>query len=140
MVPVRTYPGALSTGPGAFAAGSVGHQILDDYAFSVPYADPDGDARLIALEIEKAGAAAWPFSPCAFDFVEMLEPVFFRSKGAYLVGRVVRGERALPLSSPCSTATTASGSTPCSSPRPRPASSSASPGRTSTSTSRRRPG
>ncbi len=27
----------------------------------------------------------------------MLEPVFFRGKGAYLVGRVVRGARALPL-------------------------------------------
>ena len=63
----------------------------------MPYADRDGDARLIALEIEKAVAGAWPFAPCAFDFVEMLEPVFFRGKGAYLVGRVVRGARALPL-------------------------------------------
>jgi isocitrate dehydrogenase kinase/phosphatase len=96
-VPVRTYPGAFSTGPGAFAATSVGHQILDDYAFSLPYADGEGDARLIALAVEKAVAGAWPWAPCAFDFVEMLEPVFFRSKGAYLVGRVVRGARALPL-------------------------------------------
>lgn len=97
VVPVRTYPGALSTGPGAYSARSVGHQILDDYAFAVPYADHDGDARLIALEIDKAVAAAWPWSRHAFDFVELLEPVFFRSKGAYLVGRVVRGERTLPL-------------------------------------------
>ncbi len=93
-VPVRTYPGARS---GPFADGSVGHQILDDYAFSVPYADADGDARLIAIEIEKAAASAWPWAPSAFDFVEMLEPVFFRGKGAYLVGRVVRGARSLPL-------------------------------------------
>ena len=97
VVPVRTYPGALSTGPGAYAARSVGHQILDDYASTVPYADYDGDARLIALEIDKAVAAAWPWSPSAFDFVELLEPVFYRNKGAYLVGRVVRGARVLPL-------------------------------------------
>jgi isocitrate dehydrogenase kinase/phosphatase len=97
LSPVRTYPGSLGGGPGAFTAGTVGHQILDDYAFSVPYADYHGDAKLITLEIEKAVSAAWPFAPEAFDFVEMLEPVFFRGKGAYLVGRVVRGRRTLPL-------------------------------------------
>ena len=97
VVPVRTYPGALATNLGAFSPSSVGHEILDDYAFAVPYADRDGDARLISLEIEKAVSRAWPWARSAFDFVEMLEPVFFRNKGAYLVGRVVRGERALPL-------------------------------------------
>ncbi len=97
LVPVLTYPGALATSLGAFSASTVGHQILADYAFAVPYADADADARRIALEIEKAVSRAWPFSPTAFDFVEMLEPVFFRNKGAYLAGRVVRGERALPL-------------------------------------------
>jgi isocitrate dehydrogenase kinase/phosphatase len=95
--PVRTYPAATGSDAGPFSVATVGHQILDDYAFSVPYSDRDGDARLITLEIEKAVAGAWPFSPEAFDFVEMLEPVFFRNKGAYLVGRVVRGERSLPL-------------------------------------------
>ena len=97
LTPVRTYPGSLATSGGAFSASTVGHQILDDCAFSVPYADYQGDARLITLEIEKAVSGAWPFAPCAFDFVEMLEPVFFRNKGAYLVGRVVRAHRALPL-------------------------------------------
>src|SRR5262249_15124191 len=95
--PVRTYPGALPTSLGAFSTSTVGHQILDDYAFSTPYADYDGDAKLIAIEIEKAVSAAWPWAPCAFAFVELLEPVFFRSKGAYLVGRVVRGDRVVPL-------------------------------------------
>jgi isocitrate dehydrogenase kinase/phosphatase len=90
VVPVRTYPGTPLTSP-------IGQQILDDYAFAVPYADYEGDAKLIGLEIEKAVAAAWAWSPTAYDFVELLEPVFFRSKGAYLVGRVVRGGRSLPL-------------------------------------------
>jgi isocitrate dehydrogenase kinase/phosphatase len=90
VAPVRTYPGTLETSP-------VGKQILDDYAFGVPYADYEGDAKLIGIEIEKAVAAAWPWSPTAYDFVELCEPIFFRNKGAYLVGRVVRGERTLPL-------------------------------------------
>lgn len=97
LASVRTYPGSLSTTPGAFSTGTVGHQILDDYAFGVAYADYHGDAKLITLEIEKAVSAKWPYSPRAYDFVEMLEPVFFRGKGAYLVGRVVREQRALPV-------------------------------------------
>jgi isocitrate dehydrogenase kinase/phosphatase len=97
LAPVRTYPFALGQMNTAFSTSTVGHQILDDYAFSVPYADYHGDARLVALEIEKAVSAAWPYAPQAFDFVEMLEPVFFRNKGAYLVGRVVRGDRSLPV-------------------------------------------
>jgi len=90
VVPVRTYPGTLEASP-------VGQQILDDYAFALPYADYEGDARLIGLEIEKAVAAAWAYCPTAYDFVELLEPIFFRNKGAYLVGRVVRVGRTLPL-------------------------------------------
>lgn len=90
VVPVRTYPGTTLKSP-------IGQQILDDYAFAVPYAEYESDARMIGIEIEKAVAAAWPWSPTAYDFVELLEPVFFRNKGAYLVGRVVRGERCLPL-------------------------------------------
>jgi isocitrate dehydrogenase kinase/phosphatase len=97
VVPVRTYPGVLPTGLGPSSQGSVGHQILDDYAFAIPWADYEGDAKLISLEIDKATSAAWAWSPTAFDYVELLEPVFFRNKGAYLAGRVVRGDRALPL-------------------------------------------
>ena len=39
-VPVRTYPGALST-------RSVVHQVLDDYEFGIPWADYEGDAELV---------------------------------------------------------------------------------------------
>lgn len=49
-VPVRSYPGTLRASP-------LGQQILDDYAFAVPYADYEGDAKLIGLEIDKAVSA-----------------------------------------------------------------------------------
>ncbi len=87
-VPVRTYPGALST-------GTVVEEVLDDYSFAVPWEDPARDARRVAAEVDRAVAGAW--GEPGFDFVELLEPVFYRGKGAYVVGRVVRAERSLPL-------------------------------------------
>lgn len=87
-VPVRTYAGALST-------RLVVHELLDDYAFATPWEDAERDAGRVALAVDAATTAAW--GDGSFDFVEVLEPVFFRGKGAYVVGRVVRGERVLPL-------------------------------------------
>jgi isocitrate dehydrogenase kinase/phosphatase len=87
-VPVRTYPGALSTRP-------VVRQVLDDCAFGIPWADAGGDAELVGRAVEGAVAAAW--GDPAFDFLELLEPVFYRNKGAYVVGRIVRAEKSLPF-------------------------------------------
>jgi isocitrate dehydrogenase kinase/phosphatase len=87
-VPVRTYPGALST-------RSVVRQVLDDYEFGIPWADRDGDAELVSRAVDEAVGATW--GGTAFDFVELLEPVFYRNKGAYVVGRIVRAERFLPF-------------------------------------------
>ena len=87
-VPVRTYPGALST-------EAVLAEVLEDLAFAAPWEDAARDAALAARAVDDATTSAW--GDPAFDFVELLEPVFFRGKGACVVGRVVRGPRALPL-------------------------------------------
>ncbi len=69
--------------------------ILRDFAFVAPYRDLADDVRLIAAEIDAELRAADGAQP--LDAVEMLEPVFFRGKGAYLVGRIRRGTRLSPL-------------------------------------------
>lgn len=86
--PVRTYPGLHAT-------PTVVRELLDDHAFGIPWADAAGDARAIAATIDRATTAAW--GAPTFDFLETLDPVFYRNKGAYLVGRVVRGDAALPM-------------------------------------------
>ena len=67
-------------------------RILLAYEWSVPYAqlarDAERAARIIAATL---GPAAGPLT------IEMLRPVFYRNKGAYLVGRIQRGEDAWPL-------------------------------------------
>lgn len=70
-------------------------RLLEDYANGLRWADVARDADVIARCIERqwdAGAA-----PLPFEEIEVLRPVFYRRKGAYLVGRVRGGERAMPL-------------------------------------------
>lgn len=87
-VPVRTYPGAMAT-------RDVFLEVLEDCTFAGTWEDSGRDAELVARVVDEATTAAW--GEPGFDFVELLEPTFFRGKGAYVVGRVVRGERFLPL-------------------------------------------
>jgi isocitrate dehydrogenase kinase/phosphatase len=73
--------------------GALVRRILLAYEWSVPYAQLDRDADLVARIIaEKLGPA-----DDAARTIEMLRPVFFRNKGAYLVGRVRQGDGFLPL-------------------------------------------
>jgi isocitrate dehydrogenase kinase/phosphatase len=53
------------------------------------------DAARVAAEIERRWQATGGAAP--IDRIELLRPVFYRNKGAYLVGRVAGGDHALPL-------------------------------------------
>jgi len=77
------------------ALRSVVRDVLADYSLSVPYQDIGRDAGLVAEEIEAQRLAAWGTRPV--DAIEILTPIFYRNKGAYLVGRVVGGSRLMPL-------------------------------------------
>lgn len=69
--------------------------ILRDYAFAVPYQDIDGDARRVARVMERHLRSYWDTPD--FDVVEMVKSVFYRNKGAYLVGRVRKRNRVIPI-------------------------------------------
>jgi isocitrate dehydrogenase kinase/phosphatase len=69
--------------------------ILRAYTFDVPWQDAQRDARLVAAEIEAALQAAGKHD--LPDSIEIIRPVFYRGKGAYLVGRVRCHEISLPL-------------------------------------------
>jgi len=70
-------------------------RVLEHAGFAIPFEDPVRDAAEVARRIERRWAAA--AASLTIDALEMLDPVFFRRKGAYLVGRVVGGGRAMPL-------------------------------------------
>jgi isocitrate dehydrogenase kinase/phosphatase len=69
--------------------------ILGDYAFAAPYQDIEGDAQRVAQVMEGYLRCYWDTPD--FDAVEMVKSVFYRNKGAYLVGRVRKRNRVIPI-------------------------------------------
>ncbi|GIK72895.1 MAG: isocitrate dehydrogenase kinase/phosphatase [Chloroflexota bacterium] len=69
--------------------------ILRDYAFAAPYQDIEGDAQRVAQVMEGYLRCYWDTPD--FDAVEMVKSVFYRNKGAYLVGRVRKRNRVIPI-------------------------------------------
>jgi isocitrate dehydrogenase kinase/phosphatase len=63
--------------------------------FAAGWEDLGRDAALAARALDGALMGAWGAPD--FEVLELLRPVFYRGKGAYLVGRVRRGERARPV-------------------------------------------
>ncbi len=69
--------------------------ILHAYQLSVPYEGLERDARLAATELEAHLRELDDGQP--IESVEMARPIFFRGKGAYLIGRIRRGRYLTPL-------------------------------------------
>ena len=88
-------PGIWRRYPPSAGTTALVRQMLSDVRWRVAYRDIDADASAAATRIEQGVAAAW--GDATYDAIEMLKPVFFRNKGAYLVGRIRRGREMLPL-------------------------------------------
>jgi isocitrate dehydrogenase kinase/phosphatase len=69
-------------------------RILDRIPWSVPYATPERDAAIVARLIGEMLDSLPAHGPIELDVVRS---VFYRNKGAYVVGRVRRGGIVLPL-------------------------------------------
>ncbi len=70
-------------------------EVLHGLDLGVPWADPAEDARLAGARIERdLRAAGLPPVP---NRVEVLRPVFYRGKAAYVVGAMVADRQTVPL-------------------------------------------
>ncbi|MGB5296171.1 MAG: bifunctional isocitrate dehydrogenase kinase/phosphatase [Thermoanaerobaculia bacterium] len=70
-------------------------RILEDAAFRVAFSDLYGDARMAADRLQRDIDLA--FGSETIEALDILRPVFIRNKAAYIIGRVRRGERVMPL-------------------------------------------
>ncbi len=86
--PVRTY----------FAdavAPELIRRIVGDFSFNAKFLDLETDAALAARMFQTELANT--LGSQKVERIEMLEPAFFRNKAAYLMGRVVAGDRLVPF-------------------------------------------
>jgi isocitrate dehydrogenase kinase/phosphatase len=70
-------------------------EILTHRPYPVAGQQVHFDARRIADQIEAHRQASWGAQ--AIEAAEVLDPVFYRNKGAYIVGRLLGGGRIMPL-------------------------------------------
>jgi isocitrate dehydrogenase kinase/phosphatase len=90
---LRDVPYRVHTREGATA--DLVYAVLNQYELGAPYRDAAADAVMVAEHLEDAWRAGT--APLPLEAIEMLDPVFYRRKGAYLIGRVVGGNRVMPL-------------------------------------------
>ena len=69
--------------------------ILKDFSFSVPWRDLASDVQLAARRIDEHLARSPEEAP--LEAIEIAWPVFYRNKGAFLVGRTRRGAKTSPF-------------------------------------------
>ncbi len=69
--------------------------ILTDCTFGVPWASLEEDCALLTHALNRELSCVWEAPE--FESIEVLRPVFYRNKGAYLIGRIRRRNQVLPL-------------------------------------------
>ena len=88
-------PGIFQSYPAARVHGDLIRRILLSYSWSVPYAQLQRDAVLVAELIENRVRRSVP-APAPVE-LDLLRSVFYRNKGAYLVGRIRVSGEVIPL-------------------------------------------
>ena len=71
-------------------------KLLEDYAFAIPYEDIDRDVDNIRNAILRNLVPEFDLDDEGTEF-QVLEHHFFRNKGAYIVGRILAGEKSMPI-------------------------------------------
>jgi isocitrate dehydrogenase kinase/phosphatase len=93
--PPRSFSFPLRTFRREVTTDALLRRVLGAYPFAVPFEDLPRDARIAAIELDAHLRELSDGQP--IEAVEMAAPVFYRGKGAYLVGRLRRGRFSTPL-------------------------------------------
>ena len=82
-----------------FGAGASTVEVIGRILSALPprwrWEDRARDARLVAEAVDARCREEW--GAAVFDGIDVLTPVFYRRKGAYLFGRIRYGARSIPL-------------------------------------------
>jgi len=70
-------------------------EIIKKVDFQAPFYNLEEDVHYIARAVTAALKDAW--GDFTFDEFQMIDSIFYRNKGAYLIGKFVRGNQHVPL-------------------------------------------
>lgn len=70
-------------------------KMLDDFDFGVPYYDKEGCLRFLLKGVREVILTR--YSPDTATTLQVLKPVFYRNKAAYLIGRTFIGNKWMPF-------------------------------------------
>ena len=96
--PATRPPSRIPLTRGFISEGSLedlARQILEEYSFDTPWHDFEGDCAKIVAYL-KQGLPEWAQLDRGLT-VEIIQNVFYRNKGAYLVGRLLSQEEQWPF-------------------------------------------
>ncbi|MDQ3810174.1 MAG: bifunctional isocitrate dehydrogenase kinase/phosphatase [Chloroflexota bacterium] len=93
--PAGTEPSICDTYDGSLPATELIRCALSTFSWDAPYRDLEGDVERAGRAFDSGLREAWGSGGA--EVVDMLRTVFYRNKGAYLVGRLRRGADVLPL-------------------------------------------
>ena len=94
-VSTRPEPPVYQVYPCEATIDALIRSILTSIPFGAAYADLERDSRLAAKEVESYLRSIEHTAP--IEVAEVIEPVFYRSKGAFIVGRLRSGGAIFPL-------------------------------------------
>ena len=76
-------------------AGCLVRNILEDFTFGVGYENIERDAEFIAQELD---LCLWPLVGNDKPYsVDVAKAIFYRNKGAYIIGRIITESQVIPL-------------------------------------------
>ncbi len=95
-MPDHVADSLLNRYPAGISIRALIYRILTDYSFTIPMENIERDVQNIVRALKERVLARMP-AEREHIVVEILKPVFYRNKGAYLVGRITGGSNSIPF-------------------------------------------
>ncbi|HSF53646.1 MAG TPA: bifunctional isocitrate dehydrogenase kinase/phosphatase [Algoriphagus sp.] len=81
--------------PASMGLDQIIRQILNDYDFGAPFMDKEKDAQFLVEGVKKVILTRYQVE--VGTKTQLLKPVFYRNKAAYLIGRTFVGQKWMPF-------------------------------------------
>lgn len=92
---IRENGNLLLTYPKSMGLEQIIRQILEDFDFGVPFMDKEQDFRFLLEGVKRVILGRYQVE--IGDITQLLKPVFYRNKAAYLIGRTFVGKKWMPF-------------------------------------------